>query len=262
MLADSGLRPRPVRAGLGLLAVAMIVAGCNSSTQPGTTSGTTTSPPPAHTSPSPAPGPTLPGANPTATPIPQSAVPGATAPPIAACRSQRCRIAHSAQLANGYRLVVWAVPGDAAHPALQLRRGAQSIAWLDLLRGEGIGSTLTCDATAPTPNCVLIAPVGLHSAIGEMILLPAGRLVDTGADVVATTPRIAAADLDHDGYLDAAARDSDYRPNFAQGHLFDRTYRYEPGQRRFLSTGCTPLLRDPRHAAAPARLQTGHCPAI
>jgi hypothetical protein len=263
MLATSRVRHRHllVRACVGLLPVAVVIAGCGDSGNLGAGVRSAASSPAASSS-SPTPVPTLPGPNPTATSIPQAAVGRATAPPVPACRPQRCRVDQTARLADGYELKVWSVPGGAAHPVLQLIRNARSIAWMVLFRGQASASRLTCDASASVPNCVIISPLGLHSAIGEMVLVPAGRLVDTAAFAVATTPGLAAADLDHDRYLDVTARDSDYQPNFAQGHLFDRTYRYDAAQHRFVSTGCTARLTDPAHTRAPARLQTGDCPRI
>jgi hypothetical protein len=170
-------------------------------------------------------------------------------------------VTRTAPLTDGYALRLWSVPSGPAHPVLQLVHAGQSIAWMPLLRGQAIGSTLTC-AAAPTGNCVVISPLGVHAAIGEMVLVGGGRLADTGGFAVATTPGLVAADLNGDGYLDVSARDSDYRPNFAQGHLFDHTYRYEPQSHVFISTGCTALLTDPAHTAPPTTLQAGPCPKI
>lgn len=256
MLATSSARHRlaPVRACLGLLTLAMLITGCGSGSGPATRFPAAT---PTPSSSAPASARSTP--NPTASAIPPAAADG-RAPPVAACRSQRCRPTATERLPDGSGLRLWSVPGGAAHPVLQLLRGEQSIAWMMLLRGLASGSTLTCESTGLIANCVIVSPLGVHSGIGQMVLVSDGRLIDTGAFVVGTTPGVVAADLNGDDHLDVAARDSDYRPNFAQGHLFDHTYRYDPERRVFVSTGCTPLLTDPMNTPPPDTLQYRRCP--
>jgi hypothetical protein len=256
MLATSRARHRLVVAAALFVVAALMIAGCGSGAGPATSGRPTFLPSPS----SPAPTPSTPTR--TATPLPQSAVRGATVPPVAACRTERCHVTATAAATTGYRLRVWSVPGAAAHPVLQLLHHGRLSTWMVLLRGEAVRSTLTCRPAGPVAGCVVVSALGLHAGIGQMVLLSSGRLIDTGSFVVATTPAVVPADLDHDGFLDVAARDSDYRPNFAEGHLFDHTYRYDPAQRRFVSTGCSALLADPVGTPPPRRLQTEHCPAI
>jgi hypothetical protein len=129
-----------------------------------------------------------------------------------------------------------------------------------LLRGQSRDGALTCESRTVPVNCAIVTPVGLHSAMAQLVFVANGRIIDSSAFVVAETPQLVAADLNGDGILDLSARDSDYRPNFAEGHLFDRTYRYDVSQHRFHSTGCSGRLANPRTAAPPAVLETGPCP--
>lgn len=196
---------------------------------------------------------------------PNSSTSGATvaaSPQLKACRQNRCAAGRTVPLRSSYAIRVWNVPGVQAHPTLELLSDGAATQWLILKRGSGDHPALTCNDTGAVANCIVVSATGMHSALAEMVLLLSGRLDDTGAVVVAQTPTLHAADLDGDGYLDLAARDSDYKPNFAQGHLFDRTFRYDRKRNDFVVTGCSPLLRDPNHARPPVRLQTASCPTI
>lgn len=177
-----------------------------------------------------------------------------------ACGNDGCSAGDAVPLGAGKQIRLWTVPGEAAHPVLEMRRGDQVVGWMPMVRGQSSGATLSCDARGDVPNCVVISAVGVHSALAEMILIRPGRMIDTGAFVTAATPTVVASDLDGDTYLDVSARDSDYTPNFAQGHEFDRTYRYDAPTARFVATGCSPRVADPVHDPTPTHLQTGACP--
>ncbi|MCW2524503.1 MAG: hypothetical protein JWO63_2838 [Frankiales bacterium] len=268
----------------GLL-VATVVAGCQSGSSGGSsTPAARVSAPPSSSSSSngaPSSAPTASSQRPTA-PSQQSTAPsqhptasiaraipdltGATSPPLPQCAQGGCSAAALQPLAGGYAIRAWQIADLTAHPVLELVSDGRPKAWLMMLRGDGTGSTVTCDTKPPASaqswmvNCVVVSGVGLHAALAEMVLMSGSDLIDTGAYITATTPRVVAVDLNGDGYLDLAARDSDYKPNFAEGHLFDRTYSYDRASGRFVGTGCTAALADPAHAPAPTTLQVGRCP--
>jgi hypothetical protein len=97
----------------------------------------------------------------------------------------------------------------------------------------------------------------VHSAAAQLIVLRAGKLVmPAKAMVVADLPTILARNLDDDSDLDVVAVVSDYMPNFAEGHLYWRTFRNADGQ--LVSTGCAP--RKSPGEAPPTQFLTGECP--
>src|SRR3954447_6495611 len=197
---------------------------------------------------------------PTATAIPAAAHSGDTAPPMSACAGGACVAGASTSVPNGYVIRVWSMSGPAGRPIVELLTGGRSVEWMLLPRGEGGAAKVTCASAPPIGNCVVVSRLGIHAAIGEMVLVADRHLLDTGAFAIALTPQISVTDLDGDGYLDLAARDSDYRPNFAAGHLFDHTYRYDHAAGRFVSTGCSILLDDPAATPGPRGLEHHPCP--
>lgn len=178
----------------------------------------------------------------------------------AQCRAFPCTKARSESLGGGYEITIWHAGrvGDfRTEPVVELARDGRAVQWWLWPRGYGWAAELTCRAAAPEPHCILTDGDGAHSSVAQMVLLRSGRLaVPPGAAVVADLPTIISRDLDGDGYLDVVALDSDYTPNFAQGHLFWNTFRFAGGQ--LMSTGCVPRTSptDP----PPSRTASGLCP--
>jgi hypothetical protein len=116
---------------------------------------------------------------------------------------------------------------------------------------------MSCLATGPEPNCVVLSQVGAHSGAAEMVLLRSGALQSPERTrVVFDTGAPFAADLNGDGYLDLVGSDSDYQPSYAAGHNFWVTYRFSADS--MVETGCLPSTR--RSQPHPDQLLSGPCP--
>ena len=240
----------------------IVIAGC-ASTTPTTHGDSRTSSPAAAVARAtalyaPAPTPVLHPTATTGTAVPAAA--GATAPPSSICPRPACVAGPRATLPDGHVVRLWSRPGAAGRTVVELVAAAAPVEWMVLPRGQGGAEQVRCASARSIAACVVVSRLGVHSAVGEMVLVVAGHIVDTGAFVIAQTSTISVTDYDHDGYPDVAARDSDYRPNFAEGHLVDHTYRYASASGRFVSTGCTASLADPIDGPAPVALQHGRCP--
>jgi hypothetical protein len=177
------------------------------------------------------------------------------------CATWHCTSAQTVDLGGGYAISLW----HAGHrgdfdtlPVLELSRNGVAAQWWLAPNGFGSSGALTCRARAPEPHCVFTDGAGAHSSIAQLLLVRSGQLVaPKQAYIEADLPTVLARDLDGDGYLDVIALDSDYTPNFAQGHLFWNTFRFAGGQ--FTSTGCQ--SRTSPNDPAPTRFVSGHCPA-
>lgn len=179
------------------------------------------------------------------------------APPAAMprqCANGACTKAQTASLGSGYAISIWHAgkPGDyRSKPVVELSRDGVAVQWWLWPIGHGWSGALACHGQ----QCVLTDGDGVHSSAAQVVLLRGGRLVTPPrASVVADLPTVLARDLDGDGDLDVVALDSDYTPNFAQGHLFWHTFRFEDD--RLASTGCVP-----KSGSAPTQLATQPCPA-
>jgi hypothetical protein len=145
-----------------------------------------------------------------------------------------------------------------SRPVVELRRGTVPVQWWISPQGNGWDGSLTCLPRGREPNCDLIAGLGMHANVAEMLILRGGRLVHPPrAEAITNTVGMHAADLDGDGYLDVIGTSNDYRPNFAEGHNYWQTFRYRDG--RLSVTGCA---RQASIAALPTRLLTRPCPRV
>jgi hypothetical protein len=187
------------------------------------------------------------------TPSPVSAV-----PIPAQCAVWSCQKSQSVAVPGNYTVSLWRAgrQGDfTTHPVLELSEDGVPVQWWVAPNGYGWSGSLSCLAGAGRPpGCVLIDGQGMHSGIAEEIVLRGGRLVAVAA-ASSDTATILARDVDGDGELDVVALDSDYRPNFATGHLFWHTYRFTGD--RLVSTGCTPA--SPAKPPPPTGFVTGAC---
>lgn len=178
----------------------------------------------------------------------------------AQCASWHCTPAASADLGNGYAITLWRAGStrvENAEPVIELRQNATSVQWWIWTQGYGWLTSLRCEASASPPNCVVSDTAGAHAGVAQLLLLRDGRLVaPRAASLTADLPAVTARDLNDDGYLDVIAQDSDYTPNFAQGHVYWHSYVYRDG--RYVSTGCE--RRSSPSTPAPAGPLTGACP--
>lgn len=170
------------------------------------------------------------------------------------CVRGTCRKAQTVSVGGGYAISVWhaGTLGDfRTKPVVELSHHGVAVQWWLWPAGDGWSGAVSCHAQ----QCVLTDGDGAHSAVAQVVLLRGGRLVAPArAAVVADLPTVLARDLDGDSDLDVVALDSDYTPNFAQGHQFWNTYRFAGD--RLTSTGCVPKTGPP-----PAHLATQPCPA-
>lgn len=202
-----------------------------------------------------------------------SGKPRVPSPPTAAapCDASSCRPQQTVRLAGGDELRLWLSTDKQdyrSRPVVELVSDGASVQSWASPQGDGWNGRLTCltgtagadDSAAAAgpgdapPNCVLTGSAGMHASIAELLLVRDGRLIHpAGAEVVADSPGVRAADLDHDGFLDVIATTNDYTPNYAQGHNYWQTFRYAGGG--FELTGCA---RQP--GPVPSQLLTGTCP--
>jgi hypothetical protein len=186
--------------------------------------------------------------------------------PVAApCADAGCRPGSSIALTAAYSVRLWSsLPPDQTRPAtltstpvVELLKNSQHLQWWTAEEGFGWAAHLTCLASGPQPNCMVVAEVGAHAGAAQMLLLAAGKL-DSPArtHVIFDSGAPTAADLNRDGYLDLVGSNNDFKPNFATGHNFWVTYRFVGDA--MVETGCTP--RPPGSVQAPTQLLTGHCP--
>jgi hypothetical protein len=170
------------------------------------------------------------------------------------CVSGTCTKAQTVSLGGGYAISMWhaGTVGDfRTKPVVELSHDGVAVQWWLWPAGDGWSGALECQAQ----QCVLTDGDGAHSSVAQVVLLRGGRLVvPAKAAVVADLPTVLARDLDGDADLDVVALDSDYTPNFAQGHLFWNTFQFDGD--RLASTGCVPKTGSP-----PAQLATEPCPA-
>jgi hypothetical protein len=145
-----------------------------------------------------------------------------------------------------------------SRPVVELLDHGAAVQWWISPQGDGWNGSITCASSGPEPNCVLIDSLGMHANVAEVIVLHDDRLAHAAAaQAIADSPGMRAVDLNGDGYLDVVGSTNDYQPDYAQGHNYWQTFRYQDG--RLDVTGCTPQGTG---AAAPTHLLTGTCPTI
>jgi hypothetical protein len=172
------------------------------------------------------------------------------------------------QLGDGYSVRLWSsvaptavISPDRSTPVLQLLRDGKQVQWWSGRSGFGWSTKLDCLPASRTAvaHCAVLAEVGSHAGIAELVLLRSGSLVSpANASVSFDGGRPMAADLDHDGWLDVLGTENDYHPNYATGHNFWATYRFADGS--LARTGCA--LRRTLAEPPPDRLLTGACPVV
>ncbi|HST48399.1 hypothetical protein [Jatrophihabitans sp.] len=252
MSSFSGIRSR--RPGLGrvvllgsVLAVGLLLAGCaGSARHPAARAGDRST-----------------GSSGPSTPSAPSA--GDVAAP---CRQWSCTPGPAMQLGDGYSARLWSsaaptavtIP-DRSTPVVELLRDGRHLQWWQGRSGFGWEAALDCRPASPavTAHCAVLAEVGSHAGVAQLVLLRSGTLTGpSAASVSFDGGRPLAADLDGDGWLDVLGTENDYQPNYASGHNFWATYRFDgTGLHR---TGCTP--RPTSATPQPARLLTGACPVV
>lgn len=180
-------------------------------------------------------------------------------PPPARCRVWGCRPRQTIELTRSWTVRLWLSTDELnshSRPVVQLLHGPVAVQWWISPQGDGWEGSLTCLTSGREPNCDLIDSRGMHAQIAEMLILRGGRLVHPArAEAISNSFGMRAVDLNGDRYLDVIGTTNDYRPNFAQGHNYWQTFRYQNGQLRL--TGCAPKSGN---APAPSSLLTGTCP--
>lgn len=192
----------------------------------------------------------------------------AGSPSDAPCRQWSCAPQQSVQLGGGYSVRLWssAMPTaslspDRSTPVLELLQDGQHRQWWVGRSGFGWTTKLDCRPAGESSvaQCAVLAEVGSHAGVAELVFLRAGALSSPSqASVSFDGGRPMSADLDHDGWLDVVGTENDYQPNYATGHNFWATYRYADGGLE--RTGCAP--RRTTAEPPPDRLLTGPCPVL
>jgi hypothetical protein len=201
-----------------------------------------------------------------------SGVPGpASASPVespAPCRQWSCSPSRSIPLGDGYSVRLWSsaaptagVTLDRSTPVVELLRDGRHVQWWQGRSGFGWKAALDCRpaSRAVLAHCAVLAEVGSHAGVAQLVLLQSGTLTGPArASVSFDGGRPRAADLDGDDWLDVLGTENDYQPNYATGHNFWATYRFDGS--RLHRTGCTP--RPTPATPQPDRLLTGACPVM
>jgi hypothetical protein len=186
----------------------------------------------------------------------------------APCKQWSCTPELPVQLGGGYSVRLWSslaptavLAPDRSTPVLQLLRDGRHLQWWQARSGFGWEAKLDCLAAhASVPaQCAVLAEVGSHAGIAQLVLLHDGALISPSrASVSFDGGRPMSADLDHDGWLDVLGTENDYQPNYATGHNFWATYRFDGESLQ--RTGC--VLRRTPAGPPPDRLLTGACPVV
>jgi hypothetical protein len=177
------------------------------------------------------------------------------------CQQWRCEARQTHDLSDGLKVTLW-LGGDQqnyqSRPIVELTDRNVAVQWWIAPQGDGWNGSLTCGTGASVPHCVLIDSLGMHASVAEVVMLHGGRLVHpVAAQAIANSAGMSAADLDGDGYLDVIGSTNDYKPSYAQGHNFWKTFRFSGDG--LVPTGCE---AQPRGAPAPTHLLTGRCPVV
>jgi hypothetical protein len=227
--------------GAVLCGLLLILAACSSNTSNGGSSQPTNPPPTTRSTQIP----------PTQTPNMQPA----------ACRQWSCQPRQTVQLPAGYQVRLWLSADQRnfrSRPVVELLHDGMAAQYWVSPKGDGWNGSLTCLTGDAGANCVLIDTLGIHSNVGEVVLVQDGRLIHpVDAEVMTDSVGMRAADLDGDGDLDIIGVTNDYQPNYAQGHNYWQTFRYGGGL--LTETGCA--LQRPG-APAPTQLLSGACPTM
>lgn len=186
----------------------------------------------------------------------------------APCKQWSCTPQRPVQLGNGYSVRLWSsvaptavLSPDLSTPVVELLRDGRHQQWWQARSGFGWEAKLDCLAahSSVPAQCAVLAEVGSHAGIAQLVVLRGDALASPSqASVSFDGGRPMSADLDHDGWLDVLGTENDYQPNYATGHNFWATYRFD-GQ-SLQRTGC--LLRRTLAGAPPDRLLTGACPVV
>lgn len=198
-----------------------------------------------------------------------SSLPGApNASKDAPCKQWSCAPELPVQLGGGYSVRLWSsvaptavLAPDRSTPVLQLLRDGRHLQWWQARSGFGWEAKLDCLAAHGSipAQCAVLAEVGSHAGIAQLVMLSDGALVSPSrASVSFDGGRPMSADLDSDGWLDVLGTENDYQPNYATGHNYWATYRFDGESLQ--RTGCTP--RPTLAGPPPDRLLTGTCPVV
>ena len=186
----------------------------------------------------------------------------------APCKQWSCTPESPVQLGGGYSVRLWSsvaptavLAPDRSTPVLQLLRDGRHLQWWQARSGFGWESKLDCLAAHGSipAQCAVLAEVGSHAGIAQLVMLSDGALVSPGrASVSFDGGRPMSADLDSDGWLDVLGTENDYQPNYATGHNYWATYRFDGESLQ--RTGCA--LRRTLAGPPPDRLLTAPCPMV
>lgn len=187
----------------------------------------------------------------------------AAPPPVSAakppkqCPGGTCRKVASVELGDGYSFVLRAnasYNGGFGAGIVELTKGATPVFWYGK-DGESPGG-LSCSTGGALPNCIVVAYVGAHGAVGTVWVFAGGTLHRGGA-ADSDSPNLQGKDLNGDGLVDVEALQNNYTPNYATGQVYWQTWLSDGA--KLTSTGCgSPSKSPPPAPSAPLK---GKCVA-
>lgn len=187
-------------------------------------------------------------------PLPGSPIPSGSNSRPPNCPANSCHVRLTASIGGADGVAVWS--NDAQHSTIVVGTVNGAARSSSVLPDES-PAQLSCQTRGEQSNCILVDLVGAHGSIAHLIRDNNGSVV-LGATASASTPTMAANDLNGDGWVDVVALQNDYQPSYVNGHVYWQTWLSDGTALK--SSGCSGKSTVAEAAPAPTAPLTGSCP--